>query len=234
MDKIKLLSLLYENKEASYKEFQQKLLPGCKDILGVRLPLLHKLAKQILQEDWQAFLQGESEPFYEWTMLRGLVIARCPVCDEERLEYIEKFLSEIHNWGVCDSFCSSLHCFRDNVFRKKALPLIMQWALAKEEFIVRFAFVIMLMYYKEPAYLECFLQLCRDFVSTGYYAKMAVAWALSAYYVVFPQKIFEYLQSENDPLILSKTISKIRDLRSVSAEEKIRLRHLKGSCKDVC
>ena len=44
--------------EPSYQQFSSKLLPGTERIVGVRLPLLRKMAKQIIKkQDWQGYLE---------------------------------------------------------------------------------------------------------------------------------------------------------------------------------
>ena len=45
----KLLRLKDEN----YKVFNEKLLPNINNILGVRVPDLRKLAKELAKENWQ-------------------------------------------------------------------------------------------------------------------------------------------------------------------------------------
>lgn len=50
--KDKLISLADEE----YRKFSASLLPGTDNILGVRLPLLRKLAKELTKGDWRGFL----------------------------------------------------------------------------------------------------------------------------------------------------------------------------------
>ena len=65
--------------EPAYREFSAGLLPGTGNILGVRLPRLRALAKELARGDWRAALEQE-DVFFEETMLRGMVIgaARLP------------------------------------------------------------------------------------------------------------------------------------------------------------
>ena len=93
--------------EENYRQFNKSLLPGIENILGVRLPILHKMAKELIQQGWAEALEGE-DLFYEERMLRGILIAQAPMSPEKRLESIRQFVPLIDNWGVCDSFCASL------------------------------------------------------------------------------------------------------------------------------
>ena len=47
---------LLELADPSYQAFTERLIPGHKNILGVRLPLLRKVAKEIAKENWREFL----------------------------------------------------------------------------------------------------------------------------------------------------------------------------------
>ena len=66
---------LLELAEPEYREFHGKLLPGVDDILGVRVPALRKLAKEIISSDWRAFLEENAGETYEERQLLGLVTA---------------------------------------------------------------------------------------------------------------------------------------------------------------
>ena len=70
---------LYELAEEKYREFNQKLLPGVEHVLGVRLPLLRKLAKETAKGDFRAYLSEAQkkisrDSIYEEIMVQGLVI----------------------------------------------------------------------------------------------------------------------------------------------------------------
>ena len=65
--------------EDDYKAFNENLLPGVNHILGVRLPLLRKIAKEIAKTDCRVYLNEAAETigaesFYEELMIQGLVI----------------------------------------------------------------------------------------------------------------------------------------------------------------
>ena len=72
-------SRLYELAEEKYREFNQKLLPGVEHVLGVRLPLLRKLAKETAKGDFRAYLSEAQkkisrDSIHEEIMVQGLVI----------------------------------------------------------------------------------------------------------------------------------------------------------------
>ena len=99
---------LKENQDPEYREFHSKLLPGTENIMGVRLPILRKFAKQLAAQAWKDWFEQADDQWYEETMLRGLVVAYARMDCEERLKYVRKFVPDINSWGVCDCFCSTL------------------------------------------------------------------------------------------------------------------------------
>ena len=100
---------LKENEDPKYRAFSLKLLPGVSNLIGVRLPLLRKKAKELAKtEIWREFLQKADESWFEEIMLKGFVIGQAEMSDEERLKWIAWFVPKINNWSVCDSFCNSL------------------------------------------------------------------------------------------------------------------------------
>ncbi|MBU3093459.1 DNA alkylation repair protein [Clostridium sp. CF011] len=99
---------LTELAEEDYKIFSSRLLPNTNNILGVRLPYLRKIAKQIVAKDWRSYLEGASSKYFEEVMLQGMIIGYAMAEIEEILSYVEKFVPKIDNWSVCDSFCSGL------------------------------------------------------------------------------------------------------------------------------
>lgn len=103
---------LYELSEEDYKAFNQKLLPGVEHVLGVRLPAMRKLAKEVAKGDFRAYLDEASEKIgtdsvHEEIMLQGLVLGYAKMNREERTEYLENFVPKITNWAVCDSCVNS-------------------------------------------------------------------------------------------------------------------------------
>ena len=99
---------LFELAEEDYRKFSSSLIPGEDKLLGVRLPHLRELAKEIVRGDWREYLNNAQDEYYEEIMLQGLVIGYAKAPPEEILKYIACFIPKISNWGVCDSFCTGL------------------------------------------------------------------------------------------------------------------------------
>lgn len=50
---------LKENQDPEYREFHSKLLPGTENIMGVRLPILRKFAKQLAAQAWKDWFEQQ-------------------------------------------------------------------------------------------------------------------------------------------------------------------------------
>ena len=91
---------LEKHVEKQFKDFTSSLIPGTDSILGVRLPVLRSLAKQLAKEDWRTYLKEARDDIYEEIMLQGLVIGYVKAEMEELLEYAAAFIPKIHDWSM--------------------------------------------------------------------------------------------------------------------------------------
>lgn len=127
---------LLELAEPNYQQFTARLLPGISNILGVRLPVLRKIAKQIAKENWREFLRQNDEVYFEEIMLKGMVIGYIKDASvHEIMKFTETFVPKINNWSVCDSFCAGLKITKQN--QQQFWPLICSYLSSEEEFEVR-------------------------------------------------------------------------------------------------
>ena len=95
--------------DSKYQEFHSALVPGTENILGVRIPQLRVMAKEIAKrDDWRIFIEATDTKFYEEAMLQGMVIGRSKTALDEQMKYVKRFVPRIDNWTVCDIFCGEL------------------------------------------------------------------------------------------------------------------------------
>ena len=182
-------------------------------MLGVRIPILRTMAKELCREDWQAALEGDDH-YFEERMLRGLIIAAVPALPEEKQRMIRDFVPLIDNWSVCYSFCASLNGMKKQP--ELYWPLVRELADSKDEFSIRFAVVSMLDHYLDTAYLSEILTLLPKISHPGFYVHMAVAWALATAFLRDAEAVLEILRSgELDEETQKMTIRKLLDSRRV-------------------
>jgi 3-methyladenine DNA glycosylase AlkD len=217
---------LFESMDTEYQKFASSLLPNVDNVLGVRLPELRKIAKQIGKEDWRTYLETAEDEYFEETMLQGMVIGYADTKVEDRLYYVAAFVPKINNWSVCDSFCSSLKFTKNN--KERVWEFIQPYLFSEKEYEVRFGVVMLLNFYVEDDYVESVLNLLDRVNHEGFYAKMATAWAVSICYIKFPDSTGEFLKNNTlDDFTHNKSLQKITESTRVSKETKMSIREMK-------
>jgi 3-methyladenine DNA glycosylase AlkD len=209
-----------------YRKFQSGLIPGINNILGVRLPSLRKLAKELAKGDWQGYISAAQDDYYEEIMLQGLVIGYAKADIEEILRYVAAFVPKINNWAVCDWCCGSLKITKEHLTR--VWDFLQPYLLSQKEYELRFGIVMLLSFYIEDEYIDRVLMLLDSVKHEGYYVKMAVAWALSICFVKYSEKTMTYLKKNTlDDFTYNKTLQKITESFRVDKETKTIIRNMK-------
>lgn len=211
---------LEQEAEEKYKLFSAALIPNIDNILGVRIPKLNKLAKELYKTNWKPLL---NQPciYMEETMLQGMLIAKTG-----DFELVKQFVPKINNWSVCDKFCNSLKCVKDN--KQQVWKFIQPYLKSKKEYNNRFALVIMLEYFIEEDYLAKIFEILNTFNSKKYYAQMAAAWLVSMCFVEFPKETTEFLKTTKlDDWTYNKSIQKIIESLKVDKPTKQKLKLMK-------
>lgn len=217
---------LFSLADGEYQKFHSGLCPGTDNIIGVRVPVLRNLAKEIAHSG--GFLDFLNCPtaYYEETMLQGMLIGFVKDFDAS-VEYTRAFIPKIDNWAVCDVFCAGFKITKKHY--DEMLAFIIPYLESEKEFEVRFAVVMLLDFYVTEKYIDEVIALLDGVHHDGYYVKMAVAWALSVCYVKFPDVTMEYLKNADslDDFTYNKALSKITESLRVSAEDKAVIRAMK-------
>jgi 3-methyladenine DNA glycosylase AlkD len=217
---------LNELAEEKYRIFSSALTPGKDNILGVRLPLLRKLATQILGGDWRLYLEEAKNDTMEEVMLQGLVIGGCKADIEEILQLATNYIPKIDCWSVCDCFCGGLKKITEK-HRDRMWEFLQPYFESKQEYEIRFG-VVMLLHYILPEYASLAFAHFNHIRHEGYYVKMAVAWVLSMYYVHLPEITLEYLKMNDlEDVTYNKTLQKITESLRVNQETKVMIRGMK-------
>ena len=97
---------LFALQDKEYQIFNSRLMPTLlpETVIGVRVPLLRKLAKQLANTpEAETFLQKLPHFYYEENALHAFLLEA--VRDYgTALAATERFLPYVDNWAVCDSF----------------------------------------------------------------------------------------------------------------------------------
>lgn len=211
--------------EEKYRIFSSSLTPGKENILGVRIPILKKMAAKLVKGDWRSYLAQASDDTMEELMLQGMVIGRCKADICEVLELAAGFIPKIDCWSVCDNFCNGLKIAITN--KECVWDFMQPYLNSDQEYEIRFG-VVMLLYYLEPEYADLAFKHFDRIKLEGYYVKMAVAWVLSMYYVKVPKLTLEYLKNNQlDDFTYNKALQKIIESLQVDQQAKEMIRTMK-------
>lgn len=217
---------LFAKQDLKYKEFHSSLCPNVDKIIGVRVPELRKMAKEIALQDYAQFLEQAKDEYYEELVLQGLVIGYAKISIKEIFKYLEKFIPKINSWAVCDTTCSNLKITKKHM--REMWGFLEKYINSKNEYEIRFALVMYLNYFLTDEYIDEILQKIDKITSKEYYVQMAIAWLVSFAYIKQKEKTDKYLLQNNlDEFTQNKAIQKICESYRVSNEDKEKLRKYK-------
>lgn len=222
-----LLDRLNSLSDAKYKEFSQKLSPEVK-FIGVRLPALRKLSKQLLKEFGNSLLDYRltHASFFEEKFIKAYAVGNAPLKLQERFSHIRNFLPHIDGWAINDSFCTMLKDCKDNL--EAYFLFIDPLLLSHECYTVRFALVMCNNYYVRTEYADRILKRLVLIDTKEYYVHMALAWLIASLYTYNRDKTLQWLLSSGlDNKTFNKAISKMTESLTTSKEEKEYLKTLK-------
>ncbi len=203
-----------------YREFCMRGIPCDRPFLGVRIPEIRKLVKDIPKENLAEFLV-ERPVAIEEVIARGFAIARLPY--DEMIKVFDSHIKLLDNWCTVDTFCAALRKTVKNheadFLDQKVEPLLE----SKNEFATRAGLVCLLDFYVKPDYLGLIFDRVESLKNRDeYYVKMAIAWLLAECFIKFPDETISYLKvSKLEPWTFNKTLSKICDSYRVNPETKI-------------
>lgn len=206
--------------------FQQKLTPGldAEVFLGVRVPLLRKLAAELTKNGLrEPFLDELPHFYYEENLLHSILLSRekdFRVC----MERIEAFLPNIDNWAVCDTL-------RPKVFarhRAELLPAVKAWIRSSEAYTVRFGLDTLMSEYLDEDFSPELPELAASVESEEYYVRMMVAWYFATALAKQWDAVIPYMEQHRlCQWTHRKTIQKATESFRITEEQKSYLRSLR-------
>ena len=217
---------LFALQDKGYQAFHSRLMPTVpsEKVIGVRTPLLRKLAKQLAgTPEAETFLRSVPHAYYEENNLHAFLLEQIRDYGMALAE-TEKFLPYIDNWATCDCFCP-------RVFAKHKAELlapIRRWLDSGEVYTMRFAMNMLMRYYLEEAFRPEYLEWVAGVHSGEYYLNMMRAWYFATALAKQPQAALPWLTEKRlDVWTHNKTIQKAVESYRVPVEMKQRLRALR-------
>ncbi len=223
---IEVRNKLEELSEVKYKEFSEKLIPNCENIIGVRIPSIRKIAKEITKDNPLEYLSEAEDIYFEETMLKGLIIGNLKEDIHIVINQIELFLPKVTNWSLCDSLCCELKITKKHM--EEMWDFLEKCINTEKTYYIRFAVVMMLDFYVNEKYLNELFKVFDSIKNEDYYVKMAVAWAISKCFTTYEQETMKYLiKTKIDDETYNKALQKIRESLKVSKEMKEKIKLMK-------
>ena len=220
--------VLEQHIDNKFKDFTSALIPGSRPIMGVRVPVLRKIAKEIAKGDWKSFLEDATEDTYEVVAIKGFVIGYVKADLDVLMPYIIEHIEKINDWSLCDGFCSNLKIV--GKYKEEFLEFILPYGKIDDEYKQRLVAVMLMDYYLTDEYIDLSLKVLDSLKNEKYYCKMAVAWAIATAWAKQREKTFSYMQYGNNTLddwTYNKAIQKMLESYRVSDEDKAMLRGMK-------
>ena len=217
---------LFSLADEGYRQFQTPLLPSVapERIIGVRTPVLRKLAKEMVgTAEAEAFLCDLPHTYYEENNLHAFLVEQIKDYDA-CIAALDAFLPYVDNWSTCDGWSPK-------VFKKhpeELLVKIRQWMASDLPYTVRFGIGMLQRYFLderfEPMYLDWVAAIHRE----EYYVRMMVAWYFATALAKQYDVTLPYIEQGRLPLWThNKTIQKAVESYRVTAEQKTYLKTLK-------
>ena len=233
---------LFQLADDKYREFHGKLVPNMdkEKFIGVRVPDIRNLAKELLNEDLdvEKFLSDVPHEYYEEKQLHSFLIDYLDEDFETCLKRTEEFLTEIDNWAICDSFKPS-GLKKD---MKKLYEKLEQWMESDEPYTVRLAVVLQISWFLknffEPEMLDKVLQVAVKWSrgedkapklgSDQYYVLMAVSWYFSIALFEYRYATLGIFKDKKLPRwVHNKSLQKVLESTRYTYEQKAEFKEMK-------
>ena len=217
---------LFAMQDVAYGDFAAKLLPTLprEAVIGVRLPLLHKYAKQIKGTEQAAqFMQDLPHKYLEEDHLHAYLISQMRDV-QACFAHLDAFLPHVNNWSVCDSLRPKI-LTRD---RAALLDKIDAYLQSPHPYTVRFGIELLMVYFLDEHFLPTYPRMVAAVHSEEYYVNMMIAWYFATALAKQWDWALPYLEGRRlSPWVHRKTIQKAIESYRITADQKDYLRGLR-------
>ena len=217
---------LSELSDPTYRDFHAGLIPNIspETILGVRVPALRKLARELRgSAEAQEFMAALPHEYYDENCLHGLLINDIKDFGAT-VSALDAFLPYVDNWAVCD-------LISPRSFKSRPPELaahVRRWLDSSHSYTVRFGIGVLMSFYLdegfEPAQLEAVAERCCE----EYYVNMLVAWYFATALAKQPEAALPYIENRRlSRWTHNKAIQKSIESRRIPDETKAYLKTLR-------
>ena len=218
--------LLADLSDEEYKNFHSKLMPDVDKnrILGVRIPKIRKLAKELQSEPVsKEFIGCLPHYYYEEDNLHAFLVEKINDIDYA-LRETERFLPYIDNWATCDSFFPKVFLKHPEILSEKAI----EWMNSKHCYTRRYGIGILMKMFLDEHFDIKYPEMISEIRSDEYYVNMMIAWYFATALAKRYDECIGFIESYKlDKWVHNKTISKCHDSLRIPEETKKYLKTLR-------
>jgi len=212
----------------SYAAFNQRIVNTKMPVIGVRVPDLRRLARELAGDmsaaDISRLLAAPSN-LYEYVLLCSLLINRAKISDEEAIKLTQQYLPHVDSWAHIDVFVEKKRRFAGEVWWDFALECLQNEA----EFTVRYGVISLMTNFLDEAHIDQVFAALRNVKHDGYYVKMALAWLYATAAVNFFELTLAELENGHiDAWTRNKAYQKMRESRRFTPEQQAVISKKKG------
>ena len=203
----------------SYAAFNQRIVNTKMPVIGVRVPDLRRLARELAPDmsaaDISKLLTVQNESF-EYVLLCGLLITHARLDDQTAIDLTKHYLPLVDSWAHIDIFVEKKRRFAGEIWWDFTLECLQ----SKAEFTVRYGVVSLMTNFLDEAQVDRVFAALRNVKHDGYYVKMALAWLYATAAVHFFDLTLAELENGHiDAWTRNKSYQKMRESRRFTPEE---------------
>ena len=204
----------------SYAAFNKRIVNTKMPVIGVRVPDLRRLARELAPNMSAAdisklLLKAQNESF-DYVLLCGLLITHARLDDQTAIDLTKQYLPHVDSWAHIDVFVEKKRRFAGEVWRDFALECLQ----SKAEFTVRYGVISLMTNCLDEAHIDQVFAVLRNVKHDGYYVKMALAWLYATAAVHFFELTLAELENEHiDTWTRNKAYQKMRESQRFTPEQ---------------
>ena len=203
----------------TYAAFNQRIVNTKMQVIGVRVPDLRRLARELAPDmsaaDISELLTAQNESF-DYVLLCGLLITHARLDNQTAVNLTKQYLPHVDSWAHIDIFVEKKRRFAGEAWWDFALECLQSEA----EFTVRYGVIALMTNFLDESHIDQVFAALREIKHDGYYVKMALAWLYATAAVRFFELTLAELENEHiDAWTRNKAYQKMRESRRFTPEE---------------
>ena len=203
----------------TYAAFNQRIVNTKMPVIGVRVPDLRRLARELAPDmsaaDISKLLTVQNKSF-DYVLLCGLLITHARLDDQMAIDLVKQYLPHVDSWAHIDIFVEKKRRFAGEIW----WDFVLECLRSEAEFTVRYGIVSLMTNFLDEAHIDQVFAALRNVKHDGYYVKMALAWLYATAAVHFFELTLAELENEHiDAWTRNKSYQKMRESRRFTPEE---------------